>query len=87
MSDPVLRWRKSTSSSSSGACVEIAVLPWRKSTYSTSNGQCVEIADLDGRVAVRNSNHPDAGTLTFNASAMRAFIDTCKTGQLDDLGQ
>jgi hypothetical protein len=34
---------------------------------------------------VRNSNHPDAGTLTFTTSAMRAFVDACKPGQLDHL--
>jgi hypothetical protein len=58
---------------------------WRKSSYSGSNGSCVEVADLGEHVAVRNSNHPDAGTLTFPTSVMRAFIDTCKSGQLDDL--
>jgi hypothetical protein len=59
---------------------------WRKSSYSGSNGSCVELADLGDHVAVRNSNHPEAGMLTFPTSAMRAFIDTCKSGQLDHLG-
>lgn len=58
---------------------------WRKSSYSGQNGSCVEITDLGDIVAVRNSNHPDAGTLTFPTSAMRAFVDGCKSGQLDHL--
>jgi hypothetical protein len=60
---------------------------WRISSYSTNGGSCVEIADLGEHVAVRNSNHPDAGTLTLSASAMRAFIDTCRSGHHDDLAR
>lgn len=37
-----LSWRKSSCSSSNGACAEVAVT-WRKSSYSTSNGNCVEV--------------------------------------------
>lgn len=58
---------------------------WRKSRFSTAQNTCVEIADLDGHVALRNSNRPDAGTLTLITPAMRTFIDTCKSGRLDDL--
>lgn len=41
---------------------------WRVSSYTGGGngggGNCVELAPLrDGRVAVRNSNHRDAGTL------------------------
>jgi hypothetical protein len=67
--------------------VSDAVNRWRKSSYSGSNGACVEVADLGENVAVRNSNQPDAGTLTFTTPVMRAFIDTCKSGQLDQLGR
>lgn len=58
---------------------------WRKSSYSGSNGACVEVGDLDGRVAIRNSNHPDRGTLALDPSAMAAFVAGCAAGQLDDL--
>lgn len=42
-------WRKSTYSSQSGNCVEVArlqdlIATWRKSTYSGQNGNCVEVA-------------------------------------------
>jgi hypothetical protein len=60
---------------------------WRTSSFSGTNGSCVEIANFGEHVAVRNSNQPDAGTLAFTTSAMRAFVDTCKSGQLDHLGQ
>jgi hypothetical protein len=37
----------------------------------------------DGRVLVRNSNHPDAGTLTLTPGALTAWLDTCRAGHLD----
>jgi hypothetical protein len=61
---------------------------WRKSSYSASSGACVEVAQLDGgRVLVRNSNHPDAGTLTFTAAEMAAWIAGCQAGEFDDLAR
>ncbi|MGH3925730.1 MAG: DUF397 domain-containing protein, partial [Pseudonocardiaceae bacterium] len=46
----------------------LAPAEWRKSSFSgtggTGGGNCVEIAPLpDGRIALRNSNHPDAAFL------------------------
>lgn len=58
---------------------------WRKSTYSAT-GNCVTMAMLDdGRAAVRNSKHPDAGVLFFEPGAMAEWIEGIKAGELDDL--
>ncbi|GFN07360.1 hypothetical protein Smic_59160 [Streptomyces microflavus] len=49
--------------------------PWRKSSFSGDQGACVEAAPLlDGRIAVRNSNHPGAGTVFFTRTEMDAWI-------------
>lgn len=59
---------------------------WRKSSFSSDNGACVETAPLaDGRVAVRNSNHPEAGVVFFTRPEMDAWIKGCKAGEFDDL--
>jgi hypothetical protein len=62
-----------------------SVTCWRTSSFS-DRGNCVAVAELgDGRVAVRNSNRPDAGTIDFPPAALRAWIDGAKAGELDDL--
>jgi len=59
---------------------------WRKSSFSNDQGQCVETAALpDGTIAVRNSNHPDAGVLFFTRTEMAAWIKGCQAGEFDDL--
>lgn len=63
---------------------------WRKSSFSggggSSGADCVEVAALpDGRIAVRNSKHPDAGTVLFTTSEMDAWVRGCKAGEFDDL--
>jgi Domain of unknown function (DUF397) len=61
-------------------------LKWRKSTFSGQNGECVEMAQLpDGTTLVRNSNQPDAGTLTFTRGEISAWLKGCKAGEFDDL--
>lgn len=58
---------------------------WRTSSFS-DRGNCVAVAHLDdGRVGVRNSNHPEAGTLAFPPAAVGAWIDAIRAGELDDL--
>jgi hypothetical protein len=60
-------------------------LTWRKSSF-TDNGMCVEMADCgDGAILVRNSNHPDAGTLTLTRAELGDWLDRCKAGEFDDL--
>jgi hypothetical protein len=58
---------------------------WRKSTYSGASSSCVEVAEEDDRIALRNSNHPDAGMLHFTRAEMAAWIAGCKAGEFDDL--
>lgn len=59
-------------------------LQWRKSSYSNgSGGACVELAETADGIAVRNSNHPDAGTLTVSPADMAALIENVKAGAFD----
>jgi hypothetical protein len=62
---------------------------WRTSSYSnaeSTDATCVEVAALtDGRIAVRNSNHPDAGAVLFTCTEMDAWIKGVKAGEFDDL--
>jgi Domain of unknown function (DUF397) len=59
---------------------------WRKSTASNPNGDCVELAPLpSGAVAMRNSRDPRGPALIYTRSAIRALLDTVKSGDLDDL--
>ena len=61
-------------------------LAWRKSSFSADQGACVELAPLpDGRVAVRNSNHPDAGTVVFTRREVDAWVKGARAGEFDDL--
>jgi phosphoribosyl-AMP cyclohydrolase len=61
-------------------------LVWRISTFSGDQGSCVQVAlATDGRVAVRNSNHPEAGTVYFTRREMDAWIRGAKAGEFDDL--
>lgn len=78
-------WRKSTFSGQGGSCVEVSDPRWRKSSHSGASSSCVEVAEDDDRIAVRNSNHPDAGTLHFTRAEMAAWIAGCKAGEFDDL--
>jgi hypothetical protein len=61
-------------------------LAWRKSSFSADQGACVELAPLpDGRVAVRNSNHPGAGTIYFTRREVDAWLRGARAGEFDDL--
>ncbi len=59
----------------------IPELEFRKSSYSKTNN-CVEVADLPGAIAIRDSQHPEAGHLTFPAAEWRALLDDVKAGRL-----
>ena len=59
---------------------------WRKSSYSGSGGSnCLEFRLLGHhRVAVRNSTHPQGGTLVFSDAAWRSFVAAVKAGEFHD---
>ncbi|MGH3753163.1 MAG: DUF397 domain-containing protein [Pseudonocardiaceae bacterium] len=68
----------------------LARAQWRVSSFCEdgegNGGTCVEVAALpDGRVAVRNSNHPDAGAVLFTRAEMDAWIKGVKAAEFDDL--
>ncbi len=68
------------------AIPDLAAAQWRTSSFSQNNGTCVEVAELsDGRVAVRNSNHPDDGVVLFTRAEMHAWIAGVKAGEFDNL--
>lgn len=68
------------------AASDLSVTLWHTSSFSGNNGTCVEVAALpDGHIAVRNSNHPNEGTIRFTRAEMRAWIDGVKAGEFDDL--
>lgn len=68
------------------ATPDLATAAWVKSSFSGNNGDCVEAAPLDdGRIAVRNSNHPDQGVVFFTRPEMDAWIKGVKAGEFDDL--
>jgi hypothetical protein len=48
---------------------------WQKPTRSGNNGQCVEARLVDDVVEVRNSNHPNAGSVRFTRAEWETFID------------
>ena len=68
------------------AAPDLATAQWRTSSFSADNGVCVEVAALpDGRIAVRNSNHPEDGVVLFTRAEMNAWIHGVKAGEFDDL--
>jgi hypothetical protein len=59
-------------------------LHWRKSSFS-SQTSCVEMAPNGELVAVRNSNHPDTGTLWLTGVQLADLLAGVKAGEVDDL--
>lgn len=62
----------------------LATAFWRKASFS-GVGECVTLAEQGHQVALRNSRHPDRGTLLFPRSQMAAWVAGCKDGSFDDL--
>lgn len=59
--------------------------PTRRTSSYSDNGTCVEVAQDGEQVAVRNSQHPEAGTLRFTRAELAAWVAGCKAGEFDDL--
>lgn len=58
--------------------VELAEGLWRTSSYSGTGKECVEVADiLDGR-AVRDSQQPELGHLTFTHTEWNVFVTSIR---------
>jgi hypothetical protein len=57
---------------------------WRKSSFSTAV-ECVAVSEAGSRIALRNSNRPDGGTLMFSRGTLAAWIAGVKAGEFDDL--
>ena len=53
-------------------------LTFRKSSYSGSGDNCVEVADTPGTSAIRDSQNPASGHLTFSSNEWTALLTTAR---------
>ncbi|MBB4930009.1 hypothetical protein F4561_000829 [Lipingzhangella halophila] len=77
-------WFKSSFSTGSANCVEVAHVPasfW-KSSYSATESHCIEVADWNTGGAIRDTKHRDLGALAFPSAEWRAFLSAVKDGGL-----
>lgn len=56
---------------------------WRKPLRSGSEGNCAEIREHGGRIEIRNSKAPEAGTASFTPGEWRALVASTKDGEFD----
>ena len=66
------------------SATQLTVAFWRKSRHSNSDGACVEAAALsDGRVAVRDSRHPEGPAMIYTRTELATFVRAAKKGDHD----
>jgi Domain of unknown function (DUF397) len=59
---------------------------WIMSSRSAGNGgSCVEARRHNGDIEVRNSKHPEAGTVRFTTEEWDSFLYGAKRGEFDQL--
>jgi hypothetical protein len=68
------------------SAADLRTVTWQKAAQSNSQGNCVELAKLpDGRVAMRNSRHPEGAALIYTKAEMDAFLHGAKAGEFDQM--
>lgn len=64
----------------------LGTMRWTKSSHSNPHGNCVEVAELTGgKIAVRDSRHPDGPVLLYTRAAMAAFVKAVREGEFDEM--
>jgi hypothetical protein len=75
-------WRKSSFSSETADCIEIAYADWRKSSFSGTETECVEVAFVASgpMIGIRDSKSPAGGHLTLPHTALRQLTHSVSCG-------
>jgi hypothetical protein len=90
------RWRKSSRSTDTGDCIELAwrkssrsassgqciELAWRKSSRSASTGECVELAHTEAVFGIRDSKNADGPVLALGTAHGLAFLGAVRSDRL-----
>lgn len=53
--------------------------PWLTSSHSTAQSNCVAVAEIQGGRAVRDSQNPEEGHLSFPKGEWLSLLNHCKS--------